>query len=117
MSDPPSLEWRLAMEARRLVGTMTFPVLILVAWLWLSGGQFAGVMPHAQRDAQPAVRVAAVQDVQHVNVALTFERSRDELRLILMRALPRLVYPPEQSAGRSAPAYAPDATARLTSSP
>ncbi len=117
MSDMQLLEWRLAMEARRLVGTMTFPVLILVAWLWLAGGQYAGVMPHAQRDAHPTVRVAVVQDVQHVNVALAFEQSRDELRLILIRALPTLVYPPQQSAGKTAPVYAPDATAWLTSSP
>ncbi len=117
MSDPPSLEWRLAMEARRLVGTMTFPVLILMAWLWLSGGQLAGVLPHAARDAHPSVRVAAVQDVQHVNVVLTFEQTRDDLRLVLSRALPALTYAPPQSAGNASPAYAPEVTAMFTSSP
>ncbi|HEX5368777.1 MAG TPA: hypothetical protein VFY10_05105 [Dehalococcoidia bacterium] len=84
------------MEARRLVGTMTFPVLILVAWLWLSGGQFAGVMPHAQHAAQPNVHVASVQHVQHDNVTLTYEKSREVLHLLLIRALPGILDAPSR---------------------
>ena len=104
------------MEARRLVGTMTFPVLILVAWLWLSGGQFAGVMPHATRDVHPTVRVAAVQDAQHVNVTLTFRETREALQLVLSRALPSPLYEPQLS-DYATQNYAPDVTALLTSSP
>ena len=105
------------MEARRLVGTMTFPVLILMAWLWLSGGQFAGVLPQAARVAHPSVRVAAVQDVQHVSVALSFEQSRDALRLLLSRELPGVLDSPPPLDGFSMQGYAPDVTALFTSSP
>ena len=104
------------MEARRLVGTMTFPVVILVAWLWLAGGPFASVLPHAARDIHQSVHVAAVEDAQHVNIDSNLVESRDFLRMLLSRALP-VIYPGERFVGIAQPNYAPDATTLLTSSP